>query len=603
MFVYTNSVQDAGSNEGRTNRIEYKIYIMPGTFLPYDGDVRQVSNVIPENIQGSALVTSYDVTFLDGKFVLAYTLDTDGDLSTSSDRAIYAVDYTVTEDEIIESEPRQLTASGEEAGDLQFLQRGEEKDGRYQTYGTCLIYQSGEAIKMMDMGSETSGKPVTLVDGGAEDFIARDYPGGYYVLFRAGEETYAVRYDATAEEVSGKLTLPIDGYRLLDFDTNSATDGELVLLAQRGSDNALCALTYDAYAPDVRIEEPYIGGYSAGSVPAGFTLENHGLADTEVTLTVTDMSGEPITLQNDRVTVPATSACQIDFTMDVPYRYGTFSFTAVICAGDGTELDRVEFSRTEEAPVIIPDPTYTPALQVPERFQVTTDSVRPKSGDEVTITVEPEGHVGVTDARGNEVEVVRNPDGTWSYTQPAGKVTITVMPAFEDVSDDGWYFDAVWYAYAHGLMEGMSPTRFEPDSTLSRAMAVTILWRMEGKPTVSHAMPFADVEPDAWYTEAVRWAASEGIAEGVSDTRFAPGDVTTREQLATMLWRYADKPASAADFSGYVDGDRVSAWAADAMSWCVGNKIITGTSATTLAPQDEASRAQAAALLMRFSEL
>lgn len=221
----------------------------------------------------------------------------------------------------------------------------------------------------------------------------------------------------------------------------------------------------------------------------------------------------------------------------------------------------------------------------------------------MTITVEPEGYVGVTDADGNEVEVVRNPDGSWSYIQPDGAVTITVMPAFEDVSDDEWYFNSVWYAYAHGFMTGVSPTRFEPNSTLTRAMAVTILWRMEGKPAVSYDMPFTDVESDVWYTEAVRWAASEGVVKGMNDTTFAPGDEITREQLATILWRYAGKPTSDADFSDYIDSDRVSAWAVDALSWCVDNKVIFGTSPTTLAPQETATRAQAAAILMRYTKL
>lgn len=603
MFVYGSSAQDSGSDEGYFSRINYKIYDnMSGKLVPYDGIVEQVADVIPEDMQGSAFITSYDVVILDRTFVLAYTLDTDGDLSTSSDREIYAVDYTVTPSTITESKPRRLTASGEEADALQFVRRFEDPPGMMErVYGTHLIYQSGGTIKMLDMDSETPAGPVTLVDGGVEDFIARDYPDGCYVLFHAGGQTYVVRYDATAEEVSGKLLLPIDGYRLLDFDTNNAVDGELVLLAQRSSDNALCALTYNVNTPDVSIEEPYIGGYSAGSVPAGFTLTNHGLADTEVTLKITDTSGEPIALQDDQVTVPATSTYQFDFTMDVPYRYGTFSFTAVIYDTAGNELDRVEFSRTENAPVIIPDPTYPPSSNAPEGYQVTTDPVRPKAGYEVTISVEPEGYVVITDADGNEVEAVRNPDGTWSYVQPNEKVTISVVPVFEDVPDSEWYFGSVCYAYAHGFMKGVGATRFEPDSALTRAMVVTILWRMEGKPTVSDAVPFDDVASDAWYTEAVRWAASEGVVKGVNDTWFAPDDAATREQLATILWRYAGKPAGTTDFSDYADGDQVSAWAMNAMSWCVDDKIIYGTGDATLASQDSATRAQAAAIMMRFS--
>ena len=173
---------------------------------------------------------------------------------------------------------------------------------------------------------------------------------------------------------------------------------------------------------------------------------------------------------------------------------------------------------------------------------------------------------------------------------------------FADVAEGAWYYDAVSYVYANGLMDGVSASEFAPDTTLTRAMLVTILWRMEGEPVVNYLMPFTDVDGGAWYAEAVRWAASEGIVTGVSDTSFAPNAEITREQLAAILHRYAGEPATAANLSGYADGASVSAYAVDAMSWCVEHDIITGTTATTLEPQGTATRAQAAAMLMRFAD-
>ena len=173
---------------------------------------------------------------------------------------------------------------------------------------------------------------------------------------------------------------------------------------------------------------------------------------------------------------------------------------------------------------------------------------------------------------------------------------------FADVAEGAWYYDAVSYVYANGLMDGVSASEFAPDTTLTRAMLVTILWRMEGEPVVNYLMPFTDVDGGAWYAEAVRWAASEGIVTGVSDTSFAPNAEITREQLAAILHRYAGEPATAATLAGYADGASVSAYAVDAMSWCVEHDIITGTTATTLEPQGTATRAQAAAMLMRFAE-
>ena len=175
------------------------------------------------------------------------------------------------------------------------------------------------------------------------------------------------------------------------------------------------------------------------------------------------------------------------------------------------------------------------------------------------------------------------------------------MP-FEDVSEGAWYYDAVSYVYSGGLMDGVSATTFAPDANMTRAMLVTILWRMEGEPVVNYLLPFTDVDGGAWYAEAVRWAASEDIVTGVSDTSFAPNSEITREQLAAILHRYAGEPATAANLAGYADGASVSAYAVDAMSWCVEHGIITGTTATTLDPQGTATRAQAAAMLMRFAE-
>ena len=158
------------------------------------------------------------------------------------------------------------------------------------------------------------------------------------------------------------------------------------------------------------------------------------------------------------------------------------------------------------------------------------------------------------------------------------------------------------YVYANGLMDGVSATQFAPDANMTRAMLVTILWRMEGEPVVNYLLPFTDVDGGAWYAEAVRWAASEGIVTGVSAIEFAPNAEITREQLAAILHRYAGEPATAANLDAFTDAASVSAYAVDAMSWCVEQGIITGTTATTLDPQGTATRAQCAAMLMRFME-
>ena len=186
-----------------------------------------------------------------------------------------------------------------------------------------------------------------------------------------------------------------------------------------------------------------------------------------------------------------------------------------------------------------------------------------------------------------------------------GDDTVTVAN-FADVTNDAWYADAVAYVYENGLMNGTSATTFSPDEMTTRAMIVTILHRLEGEPWVNYLLPFTDVTAEQWYTEAVRWAASEGIVTGVSETSFAPDDPVTREQLAAILYRYAQYKGydvtDTADLSTYADASQISAYATTAMQWANAGGLITGSTSTTLNPQGNATRAEVAAILMRFCE-
>ncbi len=179
---------------------------------------------------------------------------------------------------------------------------------------------------------------------------------------------------------------------------------------------------------------------------------------------------------------------------------------------------------------------------------------------------------------------------------------------FTDAADTAWYADAVQYAYERGLMTGVSESEFAPDGTATRGQIVTILWRLAGSPVVNYAMRYADVDEGAWYGEAVRWAASTGVVTGYSESSFGPSDAITREQLATILYRYVK--AQGQGFAGmwyfplrYDDAASISDWADEAMHWCVMKGIINGTSETTLSPRATATRAQLAAILQRFCEL
>ena len=180
------------------------------------------------------------------------------------------------------------------------------------------------------------------------------------------------------------------------------------------------------------------------------------------------------------------------------------------------------------------------------------------------------------------------------------------MP-FTDVPEGYWAYDAIQYVYGEGLMAGTSGSTFDPGGTTTRGQIVTILWRLSGSPQVDYLMDFSDVDPAAYYAEAIRWATSEGIAGGYGGGVFGPDDPITREQLATILYRYAQHEGLAAvtleeNLAGYADADRISPFAVQAMNWAVGQGLINGTSATTLSPSGSATRAQVAVILMRFCQ-
>ena len=177
--------------------------------------------------------------------------------------------------------------------------------------------------------------------------------------------------------------------------------------------------------------------------------------------------------------------------------------------------------------------------------------------------------------------------------------------SFDDVDSSAWYADAVSYVAENGIMNGAGNGTFAPDTVMSRAMLVQVLYNLEGKPEAADCT-FTDVAADAWYADAVAWAADAGIVTGVSDTTFAPDQMMTREQIATILYRYAayknyDVTASN-DLSSYTDAGQIGSYAVEAMQWTNGAGLITGSTATTLNPLGSATRAEVATILMRFLE-
>ena len=250
-------------------------------------------------------------------------------------------------------------------------------------------------------------------------------------------------------------------------------------------------------------------------------------------------------------------------------------------------------------------------------------SVSPRNASEgatVIITVKPDtgyelDSLTVTDADGNNVSLTKKSDTQYTFTMPDSKVTvkatfteITEQPAdlpFGDIASSAWYAEAVRYVYENGMMNGTSANTFSPNATTNRAMIVTILHRLENEPAAS-ASGFTDVAAGSYYADAVAWAAANGVINGVSETSFAPNAPVTREQLAAILYRYAqlkgyDVTASGS-LNGYADASQTSSYAVAAMQWANAEGLISGISSTVLDPQGSATRAQVATILMRFCE-
>lgn len=278
-----------------------------------------------------------------------------------------------------------------------------------------------------------------------------------------------------------------------------------------------------------------------------------------------------------------------------------------------------KLERPQNPPVTRPEPE-SPTLEIAETAHgaVVVSTAHPDYGEVVTIVPQPEpGYaveaVTVTDADGEALAVTALEDGSYQFIQPRGTVTISVTFAkkpveplpFVDVAAEEWYGDAVATVYAQGLMMGTAEDTFAPELVATRGMVVSILHRLAGSPTVS-AEVFEDVTADDWYGQAVAWAASEGIASGTSAETFSPNAAVTREQLAALLCNFAAQQGmdttARSDLSSFDDAETVSDWAQDAVSWAHAEGLLAGTSATTLSPQGEATRAQLAAMLVRFSD-
>ena len=269
-------------------------------------------------------------------------------------------------------------------------------------------------------------------------------------------------------------------------------------------------------------------------------------------------------------------------------------------------------------------PTYTVTVPTAENGTITADKATAQEGDTITLTVHPaEGYVlqsltaTCAAAAPGTVPLQEKGEGIYTFAMPAGDVTVTGTFALEeeeeepwppfpftDVPETMWYYDSVYYVYAHGLMNGTAATLFSPGNPTTRGMLVTILYRMEGSPQGAGWGPFTDVTPGAYYAQSIAWAAWNGIVNGITSTTFAPDRNVTREQMAAILYRYTAwkewDVSQQGNLFQFTDWQKVQTYARTPLAWAVASGLIQGKENQRLDPGGPATRAEVATILQRF---
>lgn len=261
-------------------------------------------------------------------------------------------------------------------------------------------------------------------------------------------------------------------------------------------------------------------------------------------------------------------------------------------------------------------PRYDVAVSDGAHGSVTVSPKSASKGSTVTVTVTPDkGYtletLSVTDRNGSALNLTDKGGGQYTFTMPSGPVAVaatfmddnTMLNFFVDVPAGAYYYDAVLWAAEGGIVTGTDAVHFSPDASCTRTQLVAFLWRASGKPVVNYAMNFNDVDSGTYYAEAVRWAASEKVAEGTTAETFAPDAAVTRAQMVTMLYRFAkaqgmDTTQGGMAIREFDDFDAVPAYALEAMDWAVNAGVLKGDN-NRLLPQDNCTRAQIVTMLYR----
>lgn len=415
-----------------------------------------------------------------------------------------------------------------------------------------------------------------------------------------------------------------------DLDVDFPGYSDFMQCSMVESDNGLFLSHFDGETNVIYMLEPVVNN---GRI-AGFTATRVGDVGQdvwpatllEVEPNATDIEGEPVGSIADLITANTTpiavltekeTAVQLAPFGTAPAKGSTNAVTVEVAAGEKpTDPDTATVKITADEAVN--HGLYTISYNADE-----VEFVSAESNAQVFSVNATEGKVVIGFATEKAIEkdgliatlTFKNKDDvssselTIEEPEKDGEtedLLITFGPDvcyFETFTDctDAWYHEAVDFAVANGLMGGVGNGQFDPNGNMTRAMMVTVLYRMAGSPAVSGPSSFTDVPEDTWYSDAVAWAQDNGIVLGVLAHKFAPDAFVTREQIATILWRYENQPKAEADLSAFADADSISDYAVEAMTWAVSEGIFNGDNGN-LKPTDCATRAEFACIVMRYLE-
>ena len=498
------------------------------------------------------------------------------------------------------------TNSGEIAGSI----TGQSKIDN--CYATGKLTVLGTAIQ-----NNVSGMVGTIYTGTtiSNSYFAGEFDLSKYSVQLTPEKPVYMRLGGVGGQIS--TTSDPDIPNIVNFTNDYYTETENIFACGRDTEarDGVSAKPADYMKTKEFYDEITEAGgkyrYEEGSTPllpkltheVSFVITPENMADVVITVDGQE-AANPIALENGKHTFTVTAKNCDPFSGEFTVSANPETHTQTVAMTYHRPSSDSSGSSSSSSGSSKPSYSVT-APSKTENGSVTVSPKNAAKGSTVTVTVKPDdgyqlGRLTVTDAKGGTVAVTDKGNGKYTFTMPASKVTVTAgfvkiaeqpsqtAKTFSDVASSDWYADAVRYVTEKGLMNGMGADTFAPYASTTRGMLMTVLARYAGEDTTGGTV---------WYEKGMNWAKANGVSDGTN-----PTVSITREQLVTMLYRYAGSPAADGRLDGFSDAASVSAYAVNAMQWAVANGIVNGSNGK-LNPQNNATRAEVAAILMRFCEM